>query len=135
MKLFVYGTLKEDECRGHILSKQERLEEVVFVKGARLVDLGSYPGLLITNVSTDVVQGELYNIRPELISELDLIEGVAHKLFRKINLDYVLDRRMEILYTNILTYEYYNPTDLNEKGYYEWKGNTYYDMALSSYPY
>lgn len=71
MRLFAYGTL----CRG--LSRHSALRDCELLGPAtcrgRLVDVGSYPGLL---AGDGTVRGELYQLRgAETLRTLDAIEG------------------------------------------------------------
>lgn len=82
--LFVYGTLMS-RARGALgASQRARLGLKGTSLGAatvpgRLVDLGTYPGLLEPAAASDIVHGELFRLdRPEeVISWLDSYEGVS----------------------------------------------------------
>lgn len=82
--LFVYGTLMS-RARGALgASQRARLGLKGTSLGAatiagRLINLGSYPGLLAPAAPTDLVHGELFRLdRPdEVISWLDAYEGVS----------------------------------------------------------
>ena len=81
--LFVYGTLMT-RARGMLgASQRARLGRDGTSLGAatiagRLVDLGTYPGLLAAATANDVVHGELFRLdRPdEILSWLDAYEGI-----------------------------------------------------------
>jgi gamma-glutamylcyclotransferase (GGCT)/AIG2-like uncharacterized protein YtfP len=81
--LFVYGTLMS-RARGALgASQRARLGRDGTSLGAatiagRLVDLGTYPGLLEAAAGNDVVHGELFRLdRPDgIISWLDSYEGI-----------------------------------------------------------
>jgi gamma-glutamylcyclotransferase (GGCT)/AIG2-like uncharacterized protein YtfP len=80
-KLFVYGTLKKQHSRSHILSAGEYLGEVKTLPKYTMVDLGSFPGLL--EIGDNVVYGELYQVDNELLGICDEIEGHPNFYFRK----------------------------------------------------
>ena len=70
MIVFVYGTLLKGLERSHVLSSSSYLGPALVQ--AQLFDLGSYPG--IGEGNNDVI-GELYEVTPETLAELDSIEG------------------------------------------------------------
>ena len=90
--LFVYGTLMAGECRHSLLAGEGaaefRGEDVVT---GTLLDLGSFPGLLLLNNPSGRVRGELYRLldAPTMLRTLDRVEGfcgfgVAGPLFRRV---------------------------------------------------
>ena len=74
MVLFVYGTLKRG-CRNH-----GRLSGSPFICSAwtkplyRMYNCGTHPGLVAAG-DGESVQGELYRVRSDVISRLDVFEG------------------------------------------------------------
>lgn len=72
--VFVYGTLKQGGSREKAWPHLPQSIRIGYVRGI-LLDLGSYPGLL---VGDDWIRGELYTLLPEQIVEtlqvLDQIE-------------------------------------------------------------
>ena len=70
MIIFVYGTLLKGLERAHVLSSSPCLGPAL--AQAQLFDLGSYPGI---DEGNDNVIGELYEVTPETLAELDSIEG------------------------------------------------------------
>lgn len=80
--LFVYGTLREDA--GHemynVLARHALLVDVATVRG-ELYSLGEYPGLVPRQDTTDLIKGELYEIRTDALeytlSVLDDYEGLG----------------------------------------------------------
>jgi len=75
--LFVYGTLRSGFAHTfrQLMESQTTFLSYGTVNG-RLYDLGSYPGLILTDDSTDIVHGEVYQVHNEsLIRELDLYEN------------------------------------------------------------
>lgn len=75
MKIFVYGTLKRGHCRNNVLQNQKFLGEVQTKPFYQLLDLGSFPGMIMGNLS---VKGELYDVDENCLQQLDWIEGVPH---------------------------------------------------------
>jgi len=78
--LFVYGTLRRDPAHKlyHLLARHARFLGDASVRG-RLYDLGSYPGMVLSD-QNDVVVGELYEIQTnwvDVIDQLDEYEGCA----------------------------------------------------------
>jgi len=75
-KLFIYGTLKQDGCRasameGKFLGYVETLPE------HKLIDCGSYPGLIYDKDGGLSIKGELWEVDESLMDhKLDQIEGV-----------------------------------------------------------
>lgn len=80
--VFVYGTLREDPDHEmyRVLARSSRFVGDGTVN-ARLYDLGQYPGIVLSPDPTDLVFGELYELRPELavsaLRELDDYEGLG----------------------------------------------------------
>ena len=70
MIIFVYGTLLKGLERSHVLYSSPYLGPALVQ--AQLFDLGSYPGIGEGNHD---VTGELYEVTPETLAELDSIEG------------------------------------------------------------
>lgn len=62
--IFVYGTLREDPSHevSHLLARNASLVGEASVRG-RLFDLGSYPGMALSDTPGESVRGELYEIK------------------------------------------------------------------------
>ncbi|QDU97854.1 gamma-glutamylcyclotransferase family protein [Lignipirellula cremea] len=75
LAFFVYGTLKQGECRAEFWPEPPRSIETAYIT-AELYDLGPYPCILPGN---DRVEGELWRFpiaaMPETIEVLDQVEG------------------------------------------------------------
>jgi gamma-glutamylcyclotransferase (GGCT)/AIG2-like uncharacterized protein YtfP len=87
--LFVYGTLRRGEERYPVLIRHEASDGGAATTTGALLDLGSYPGLIIDGAKGSVA-GEIYHAAdPEaLFAELDAIEtfrgfGVPGSLYRR----------------------------------------------------
>lgn len=71
-KVFVYGTLRQNESNHHYLEKEKLLASQCWVKG-ELYDTGyGYPALV--NRSDSRVYGELYQIGDKKLEAIDLLE-------------------------------------------------------------
>jgi gamma-glutamylcyclotransferase (GGCT)/AIG2-like uncharacterized protein YtfP len=79
--LFVYGTLKHDGCRHHVLAGQRFLGTARTRPVYALFDFGEHPALVACPAGGQAVEGELYEVAGGLIERLDQIEG-APLLFR-----------------------------------------------------
>ncbi len=73
--LFVYGTLKRGGRANRLLTGQTYLGPAVTEPHYRLVDLGSYPGLVRDDTTGLAVSGELWEVSDCCLAELDDYEG------------------------------------------------------------
>lgn len=75
--LFVYGTLKTGYGNNSriMLPAGGVLQGTARMYGAVLYDLGSFPGLIITDNEDDLVHGELWEVPDKGIPALDRLEG------------------------------------------------------------
>src|SRR5712671_8051407 len=77
-RLFVYGTLMRgfDHPMAQLLSRRADFVGEARCRG-RLYRVKHYPGLVLSDDSTDVVFGELYRLRApdELLREFDMYEA------------------------------------------------------------
>jgi gamma-glutamylcyclotransferase (GGCT)/AIG2-like uncharacterized protein YtfP len=77
--VFVYGTLR---CGG---SNHFRMEKAAFLSPAmvrgRLYQIDWYPGLVLDETG-DEICGEIYELPPGLLDELDRFEGPAYRRVR-----------------------------------------------------
>jgi gamma-glutamylcyclotransferase (GGCT)/AIG2-like uncharacterized protein YtfP len=81
-RLFVYGTLRGD--LSHEMSMALAQRASLLGEGAvqgQLFNLGTYPGLVLSDRAQDVVKGEVYEIAPERLQAtlnlLDEYEGLG----------------------------------------------------------
>lgn len=77
MLLFVYGTLRSgfDNTFRRLMVSQSTFLCMATIQG-QLYDLGTYPGLILSDDDDARVVGELYQLHhPALIKELDLYEN------------------------------------------------------------
>jgi len=78
--LFVYGTLRRSIVSSkdirHLLNHETESLGMATVNG-RLYNIGSYPGLILSNNPEEIVMGELYTIknRRVVLSTFDQYEG------------------------------------------------------------
>ena len=82
MYLFVYGTLKRGESRHPYLAGQKFLAPARTQPQYRLYDLGDYPGL-VEHRDGRSVEGELWDVDPECLARLDIVEGCDEALYRR----------------------------------------------------
>jgi len=93
-KLFVYGILKTGT------------NPPCFVKG-EVYSLGGFPGAIKIGEADTWVKGELRNITDEELLRFDIIEGVKHGHYRRIETT-VYDEDKETVITEAWIYEYGN---------------------------
>lgn len=80
--LFVYGTLRKSIAPSrdirHILRHEAEFQSVATVPG-RLYNIGSYPGLIISENPDEIVTGELYKIKNKrvVLNTFDQYEGAV----------------------------------------------------------
>ncbi len=78
--LFVYGTLRKSIAPSkdirHLLRHEAEFQGVATVPG-RLYDIGSYPGLILSENLDETVTGELYKIKNKrvVLNTFDQYEG------------------------------------------------------------
>lgn len=78
--IFIYGTLLPGECRHPVLKQQVYVAAAQTRPCYRLVDCGSYPGL-IEAAAGNSVSGEVWRVELPTLARLDRIEGVAEGLY------------------------------------------------------
>lgn len=71
--LFVYGTLLRGEANHGLIARGSFIREARTSPKFTLVNIGSFPGL-VTGGSVSVV-GELHEVTPQILAELDRLEG------------------------------------------------------------
>jgi gamma-glutamylcyclotransferase (GGCT)/AIG2-like uncharacterized protein YtfP len=88
--VFVYGTLKQGECRARFWPREPLTVESAVIRG-RLYDLGPYPAL---GPGEDAVRGEVWRLAAEDVAEtlrvLDKVEGadqLQNAYYRRIVVD------------------------------------------------
>lgn len=130
LPIFVYGTLKQGECRERCWPFPPVRIEPGTIRG-RLRDLGPYPALV---AGDEVVRGELWTIAPEQLAEtlrvLDEIEGIvdgSDDMYERIVVDVRLDDGRVV---PAYVYRYLRPERIaeypvapaGEAGWCEWWG-------------
>ncbi len=78
--LFVYGTLLRGERNHPKMATSKFLGETATSNGLELRDLDRYPGMV--KAGRGCVQGELYEIDPPVLAELDELEGHPNHFWR-----------------------------------------------------
>lgn len=83
-QLFVYGTLKEGECRASQLTGRRISVDAFTQPDYRMYRLDGYPGLIEVTPGTGVsILGELWEIESANLSQIDLLEGVDEGWFER----------------------------------------------------
>ena len=82
--VFVYGTLKRGCRNHHVLRSAEFLGEAWTQPLYRMVNCGSYPGLVRVGCAHEghATQGELYRVDAPLLAVLDAFEDVPREYIR-----------------------------------------------------
>lgn len=83
VKVFVYGTLKQGFGNHHIIEGQSMIGEDTITGLFRMQSLGMYPGLVVDDEHVGTVHGEVYEVDPDCMVRLNILEGVPH-LYRAI---------------------------------------------------
>lgn len=81
--LFVYGSLKRGGRGNRILATQAFLGEAQTEPKYRLIDLGSYPGLVRDEANGLAVKGELWEVDDACLAELDDYESIGQLYDRR----------------------------------------------------
>lgn len=84
--LFIYGTLKQGECRESAMKGSRYLGVAVTAPDYVMFSLGSFPALK-QEQDGDGVYGELYEVDDDCLEGLDDIEGVDHGLYERRNIE------------------------------------------------
>lgn len=83
-RLFFYGTLKRGHCRAPMLAGQQFLRAVRTAPIYRLVNCGSYPGMVLAETGRgSAVEGELWQVDGDCLALLDREEGVDVGLYQR----------------------------------------------------
>lgn len=104
--VFVYGTLMKNERAHHELDGAYCLGKYS-LRGYRMYNLGSYPGIKATEKTSDLpgqVQGEVYCVDDETLARLDAYEGEGSLYTRK-----AVTVKGEYGAVRALVYEYNGP--------------------------
>lgn len=122
MFLFVYGTLKKGFTGNLLLEDSEFIGEAITYLDYTLYDSGFYP-MLIDKPTAPVV-GELYWIKPDMVSQVDEYEGCPD-LYKRFNIPVLVGDEV------ICAYAYFYQRDIIHSDTevplvdeaYEWSGN------------
>lgn len=82
IRLFLYGTLKRGYCRHAALRGQTFLGNGRTAPSYRLYDIGDFPGMVDVPRGRSI-EGEIWEVDPHCLRQLDQIEGVAAGLYRR----------------------------------------------------
>ena len=82
MRVFIYGTLKKDGCRGHVLDSEKFIKNINSAPKYTLFSVsGQYPALVESEkaeVEGVAVKGELWDVSDKKMLTLDSIEGTPY---------------------------------------------------------
>lgn len=81
IRVFVYGTLKRGGSNHALLGRGCFLGEFVTAPVYTMLSLGDYPGII--DGGATAISGEVYNIDPGLLHELDLLEDYPVEYTRR----------------------------------------------------
>ncbi len=85
-RLFVYGTLKRGGTNHRELAGQHFVGMGRSVPGYRLYQLGEYPGLVPDPMDQYGIVGEVWEVAPGALVDLDAFEGVHEGLYRRASI-------------------------------------------------
>lgn len=72
MLVFVYGTLRKDDCRAGVLSDYKCTNPEAYLDDFQMLHLGGFPGIV---PGPGRVRGEVYEVDEACLKALDGIEG------------------------------------------------------------
>lgn len=75
--LAVYGTLRQGQCNHHILKDSKFLGTHKLLVPARMISYTAFPALIKSHAH-NVITAELYEVSPEVMVDVDALEGVPH---------------------------------------------------------
>ncbi len=84
--IFVYGTLKRGFERHWLLQNEQFLGEAITVPRYRMVNCGSYPGLIEAPDGLPIA-GEVWRVAPQSLTAMNAEEGVAESLYRRARVE------------------------------------------------
>lgn len=85
MKLFVYGTLKKGKPNHCVLGDSKFLGELKMWMPYKMLSNDWYPALVPSASILNWIQGEVYEISPEISKQVDILEGYP-SLYKKATL-------------------------------------------------
>lgn len=132
IKVFVYGSLKVGFHNHYILEGSEFIGDAVTSGKYSMLDLGSFPGVDISNNKTYIL-GEVYNVDPETFRRLDSLEGYPD-FYNRVEVVLNLDSGAICtawMYYLVNPSNYYTD-NLIEDGF--WEGKTYHSENFTDGP-
>ncbi|TSB47095.1 gamma-glutamylcyclotransferase family protein [Alkalicoccobacillus porphyridii] len=73
--VFVYGTLLKNESNSHLLAGSVLLDANCYIYGELYDTSLGYPTVCVEMETDQVVWGELYEVRDEVLHKIDALEG------------------------------------------------------------
>ena len=86
-RIFVYGTLRRGGRFAHFMAGQEFLGEAWTEPAYRMVDVGTYPGMIRVGEGGVSVRGEVWKVDDECRARLDELEDVAGGEYELVTVD------------------------------------------------
>ena len=80
--VFVYGTLRQGETNHHFLTRARYLGPHVTAAGYRMLQLGTYPG--VVTGGSDAIVGEVYQVSRGEMARLDRLEDYPRLYSRRL---------------------------------------------------
>lgn len=118
--LFVYGTLRSSISQSrdirHLLQHEAEFQGIATVSG-RLYNIGSYPGLILSNKPDEIVLGELYEIKDKrmVLNALDQYEGSVDPFPKPWEYQRVVEDVTTVHGSKVLSWLYTYQWDVVEK--------------------
>lgn len=84
MRIIVYGTLRQGDCREHVVEglRQAGTSELMVLYGLKMYAFGRFPGVIVTKdpgdfIVAEIIDGELPAEEEKMLNRrLDSIEGI-----------------------------------------------------------
>lgn len=73
--VFVYGSLKRGFYNHDVLEGAEFLDQTISQPAYEMLDLGSFPGVISSEMLAYRIAGEVYRVDNETFERLDMLEG------------------------------------------------------------
>ncbi len=115
MKAFVYGTLMKG-LWNHRYLEDQRLIDKATLKGYRMYNVSSFPGIVKSKSEDQPISGELYEIDERCLVMLDRLEGEGRMYKRVVETVFTTDGQEHVA------------------SVYVWLGKVYSDQMVKETP-
>jgi len=85
--VFVYGTLRQRGTNHHIIAQARCVEHRKKIYGYALYDYAQEYPFMVQAQPEEYVVGEVYEVNPELLNDLHILEDIANNLYKFIFLE------------------------------------------------